>query len=436
MDLTKKQTKALDYLEDNKTTELVFGGGAGGGKSALGVYWILKMCVRYPGTRWVIGRAVLKTLKETTLNSFFEIARAQGMHAGKEFDYNAQSNIIKIYNGSEIYLKDLYQYPSDKEFDELGSLEITGAFIDECNQVVLKAWEVLKSRIRYKLDENGLIPKLLGSCNPSKNWVYSRFFKAYRDGTLADGRAFVQALAADNKYVSRHYIDNLRSMTSESSKQRLLFGNWDYDNDPAALIQFEKIINAFSNQFIIGGEKYITADIARFGRDKTIIGAWDGFRLIKVFEFEKNKITEAASKIKEMMNTYQVPISNVVVDDDGVGGGVTDILSCKGFVNNSAPILVEGIKENFTNLKSQCSYKLAEMINKDEVFLCVQDGDVQDKIKEELGQIKQKDMDKDGKKAIVPKDQVKEVIGRSPDYSDMIMMRMYFTLRKQFKFCS
>ena len=65
MELTIKQTIALDYLQDNKTTELIFGGGAGGGKSVLGAYWVLKMCLKYPFTRWVIGRNSLKTLKET-----------------------------------------------------------------------------------------------------------------------------------------------------------------------------------------------------------------------------------------------------------------------------------------------------------------------------------------------------------------------------------
>lgn len=428
MILTKKQTKALDYLEDNVTTELVFGGGAGGGKSALGCYWALKMCLKYPGIRGVLGRAVLKTLKETTLNSFHEVARGQGLKNGEHYVYNAQSNIIKIFNGSEIYLKDLFQYPSDPEFDELGSLEITFAFVDECNQVSMKAWEVLKSRIRYKLDENGLIPKIMGSCNPAKNWVYNRFYKPSRDGNMPKGRAFVQSLATDNKYISRHYIDSLRSMTSEASKQRLLFGNWDYDNDPAALIPFQKIVNAFSNTFVEGGEKYITADIARYGRDKTVIGVWDGFKLIKIVTFDKNSVTQAAEAIKALMHEYHVPISNVIVDDDGVGGGVTDILGCTGFVNNSAPIVVDGEKENFTNLKSQCSYKLAQKMNADEIWLDVEEGDIQDAIKEELGQIKQKDMDKDGKKAIIPKEQVKEIIGRSPDYSDMIMMRMYFTL--------
>ena len=63
MKLTIKQTIALDVLEDNETNEVLFGGGAGGGKSLLGVYWLLKCCVKYPNTRWLKCRSQLKKLK-------------------------------------------------------------------------------------------------------------------------------------------------------------------------------------------------------------------------------------------------------------------------------------------------------------------------------------------------------------------------------------
>ena len=127
-----------------------------------------------------MGRSKLKALKETTLNTFFQISSDLGLK--DQYNYNAQSGIIYWKNGSEIILKDLFLYPSDPNFDGLGSLEITGGFIDECNQITKKAWQVVKSRMRYKLNEYNLTPKLFGSCNPSKNWVYSDFYKPYVDG--------------------------------------------------------------------------------------------------------------------------------------------------------------------------------------------------------------------------------------------------------------
>lgn len=42
-------------------------------------------------------------------------------------------------------------------------------------------------------------------------------------------------------------------------------------------------------------------------------------------------------------------------------------------------------------------------------------------------------MDKDGKKSVLPKEQVKEVLGRSPDFADTLMMREWFELRPKFE---
>jgi phage terminase large subunit len=201
------------------------------------------------------------------------------------------------------------------------------------------------------------------------------------------------------------------------------------------LIPINKIYDCFTNDFAEPGQKYLTADIARFGRDKTVIGIWDGYRLIEILTLDKNKVTEAADLIKKLCHKNQIPISNVVIDDDGVGGGVTDILTgCNGFVNNSSPLENQKTNdtENYNNLKSQCYYKLAELINQSKIYIA--ETEYRDQIVQELEQVKQHNMDKDAKKQILPKDKVKELIGRSPDFSDMIMMRMFFEVGVRFVF--
>lgn len=447
MILTLKQTQAIDILEDNVTTEVYFGGAAGGGKSRIGCYWQMKQRLRYPGTRGLIGRATLKALKETTLQTFFEIAKEQGLKRGRHFDLTSAQdkefpNCLTFSNGSVIFLKDLFLYPADPDFDELGSLEITDAFIDEASQVVAKAKNIVRSRMRFKLNQYNLIPKMLMAGNPSKNWPYAEFYKPSKDGSIRADRRFVQALPNDNPNLPPSYIEALKGL-DPASRERLLFGNWEYDDDPSVLISYEKIIDCFTNDFqSLSGRRYITCDVARFGKDTTVIGVWDGWR-VKLHRYKSLSIQQTADKIREFSSIHGVGMSSVIADEDGVGGGVVDILGCKGFVNNSsalpnpdkAQVDEKGnIKpENYANLKSQCYFRLANRINNNGLYIENKDVNIKELIIEELEQVKQYQMDKDNKRQVMPKDKVKESIGRSPDFSDTLMMREYFELAPKFK---
>jgi PBSX family phage terminase large subunit len=429
MKLTIKQTQAIDYLEDDVTTEILFGGGAGGAKSFLGCYWILKMCLKYDGTRYVVGRWKRKYLYETTLNSFWEVCKLQGVRPEEHYKFNSQAGTITFFNGSQILLKDLFTYPSDANFDSLGSLEITGAFIDEANQIDEKAKNILKSRIRYKLDENGLIPKILYSCNPAKNWVYTEFYKPDKENTLADNKAFIQALATDNPFVSKHYIESLKELP-KASKERLLFGNWQYDNDPSTLMEFDNIVNLWNNDHVIEfKQKYITADIARFGQDKTVVMVWYGLILKEIHTMDISAVNQSVDLINQLRQKHQIPSNAVCIDSDGVGGGTADyIKGCAKFVNNARPIK----KDNYQNLKTQCYYALSDAVNKGQIYIETESH--REEIIQELEYVKMHDMDKDNKLKILPKEKVKEHIGRSPDFSDAMAMRMYFEVKPKSSF--
>jgi hypothetical protein len=421
--LLLKQEHATFYLKDKQTTELLYGGAAGGGKSAYGCLWLIECCQTYAGSRWLMGRSKLKALKETTLNTFFEIASE--LQINDQFTFNAQSNIIYFKNGSEILLKDLFLYPSDPLFDSLGSLEITGAFIDECNQVTFKAWQTVKSRIRYKLKEFDLIPKLLGSCNPAKNWTYKEFYKPSVSKTLKDYRAFVQALPTDNPHLPASYLESLLQL-DKNSRERLYYGNWEYDDDPSTLIDTEAITDYFNPVHVLPtSKKYISIDVARKGKDKSIIRVWFGWLCVEVVEIDKNTITELAAIVRTLQAKHGISNSHTVADEDGVGGGLVDVLRCDGFVNNSKAL--NG--ENYENLKSQCSVIMANKIQLRLVGETNTQGITRDIIGEEMEQIKLKDIDKDGRIGIVSKDTIKANIGRSPDHWDSIMMRVYFELK-------
>ena len=116
-------------MNDNTTEEILYGGGAYGGKSWFGSFWLITNCLRYEGSRWFMGREHLTDLKKSTLLSFFDVCKTLGLKKDEHYIYNDHKNKITFINESEVYLKDLFAYPSDPEFDSLGSTEYSGAFI-------------------------------------------------------------------------------------------------------------------------------------------------------------------------------------------------------------------------------------------------------------------------------------------------------------------
>lgn len=397
-----------------------------------------------------MGRSKLKTLKETTLRTFFDLSNQLGVTS--QYNYNAQSNIITWDNGSEILLKDLFFYPSDPEFDELGSLELTGGFIDEVSQITYKAWQIVKSRIRFRLKHYGVEPKLLGTCNPTKQWAYSEFYKPYKTGTLKEGRQFIQALPTDNPHLPQSYLDSLLSL-DKSSRERLYYGNWEYDDNPNALCSYDDITAIFSNNHLLtikehkDSQKYITADIARFGSDRAIVLVWRGWNIIEAHIFPKSKTTEIQNCINAMREKHNIPAHHCIADEDGVGGGVVDNCAILGFKNNATPIdevinsSQDSNKEyeigrpNYNNLQTQCGIYLARQINKHAINVDIElEQKYQKEIIEELEQLQIFDVDKDTKIKLLPKDKIKVNIGRSPDWRDVLLMRSYFDLKPESEF--
>jgi len=409
-----------------------------------------------------MGRSKLKSLKETTLNTFFDLATK--LNLSNQFTFNAQKNVILWNNGSEIILKDLFYYPSDPNFDSLGSLEITGAFIDECSQVVYKAWQIVTSRCRYKLkdfdidgnrtdkmqvievDENGisikwrnekgeitsgLIPKILGTCNPSKTWSYSEFYKKKKDKQLSKSKQFIQALPSDNPNLPKSYTETLQGL-DEVSKQRLLYGNWEYDNNPNALIEYDAILDLFNNTHVKKGKTYISTDIAMQGSDKFVIGAWKGLILNVINDYNKTDGKQVIDNITSLKNDTNTPNSRIVYDSDGVGNYISGFLKgAKAFINNGKPIKKRKKEINqYQNLKTQCQYKLAQYINDRKIYISANiNEETKRLIIEELEQLKSYKTDEDGKLRTVPKKDLKQHLGRSPDFLDMLTMRMYFEIK-------
>ena len=436
--LFDKQIQAYEYLEDAITTELCYGGAARGGKSYLGCAWQIIRRISMPKSAGLIAREELTKLKDTTLLTFFGILN--DFKIRDVVDFNAQSLVCTFPNGSRIFFREIKFIPSDPEFDRLGSYDLTDCFIDESQQISAKAISVLKGRFSVLSGDGwSTIPKALYTCNPSKGWIKTQFVDPAKRGEIEPYRKFIKALPKDNPHVSQAYLDNLLK-ADKVTIERLYHGNFDYSDDPTLLCDYDAIVDLFTNDHIKPtGTKYISADLAMQGRDKFIAGIWDGMVCKVALDQPKSTGKSIEQDLRKLMEINGVGRSRTVVDSDGMGnylesylegikefhGGaaavpVTSIVKPGEFANNKEP--------EYANLKAQCAYKLAELINNREIkIICTPEQ--KQAIIEEIGILKADSVDKDEtKKRIIKKELMKELLGRSPDYLDMLIMRMYFEL--------
>lgn len=432
-----KQMECYKYLLDNVTTEIFFGGAAYSAKSWLGVTWAMTQCVSYQEVIYGIARKELKRAKETTLSTFFKAARFYGFY--DYFKYNEQKGLVTFKGtGSQIKIIELARRPDDPNYDKFGSLELTGLFIDEVAEVPETAYGVIKTRVgRQNNKEYDIIGKVLSTGNPSKKWTYRHFYKPYKDKTLPDTMKVVLALPKDNKFGDKRYIkDQLEGIRHESDRQRLLFGNWEFDDDSSKLIEYTDILYAFDNKRLRGGTHYIVVDVARFGKDKTVIIYFNGWRAEEIVTIARGDLTKTKDEVEQLRMRFGVPKNNVLVDADGLGAGLSDFGGYKGYINNAKPIFtgLSDKRDNFANLKSQCYFKLADKVT--EQCLYIEKYGLKQKtvshIIEEFEQIKRDKTDDDGKVRIQSKKDFMIALGRSPDYSDAFAMRSWFDLQEGF----
>jgi phage terminase large subunit len=440
----EKQLEAIQYWIDDTTEQILYGGGKGGGKSFLGASLIFGDALIYPETHYFIARKELIDLRKFTIPTVHEVFKVWGLKFDDYASFNGQDNVFNLYNGSKVFLISCNEVPSDPLFERFGSMQMTKGWIEEGGEIAEKAKNNLWLSIgRWKNDTYGLKKKLLITANPKKGWMKRDFVDPHKSMSLDPRKKFVKALVTDNPYLGDDYVNTLREEKDEVTRQRLFYGDWDYAEDRNSLIDYNSLDDAFSNSIVKDNNKYLTVDVARLGKDRTVISYWDGLELYKVDMFDRQDTQETAKKVRFIAASERIPYSHIIIDEDGIGGGVVDnLFGVKGFVANSSPIptaseiraKLSQIKNNFTprvnfrSLKSQCGFKLAELINEHRIAFKAGDRDT---IIEELSALlKRKDIDGDGKLQIIPKEEVKQALGRSPDVGDTIIFRMWFELAK------
>lgn len=425
-----KQLEVAKLWTDDETIDIAYGGSKGSGKSYLGVSLIFGDALIYPGTHYFIARKELNDLRKHTKTSIKEVLDGWGLKEGVYWTYNGQDNFYELYNGSKVFFFAAAYMPSDDKYERFGSIQMTRGWIEEVGEIDEKAKNALQATIgRWKNDEYGLKAKLLLTLNPSKNFVYEKYYLANKENRMPAHRKFVQALPTDNKKLPRDYIANLLLTLDENEIQRLVYGNWEYDDNPYTLHDYDKICNMFTNDHVkAAGSKYLTGDIAYLGSDLFVIYIWHGWRIIKVIAIDKIDETRIGAKFIELAHEYGIPWSNIAYDADGLRKFTAQSLSkletAKAFRNN-APAIKD---PQYSNLKTECAFILQEKLEEGAIYC--EDQTYRKQMIADFEQVRREPKDDELKIKLESKKKYKLRTNRSLDYYDGALIRGIFELNK------
>lgn len=244
----------------------------------------------------------------------------------------------------------------------------------------------------------------------------------------------------DNPHVDDEEIDKAKNeLDPKTFRQEYLA---EYIEDAGALFRYTSIIDTFTNTVTKGADKYLIVDIADDGSDKSVFSFWEGLEEYRREEYANLNTEALVAKIREFASLEQIPFSHIAVDAIGVGAGVASaslLNGVIGFKSSYTPIktdqnivalpnvsTIAQYTSDYKNLRSQCVFTLADLVNTHKIASRVE-GQFRENIIEEL-QAYQDASKGDGKRFATPKEDVKEMIGRSPDHSDTWIMRMYFVV--------
>jgi PBSX family phage terminase large subunit len=436
VNLLPQQAKAMSLFNDNKTLFILYGGGAAGGKSWTGCACLLASALAYPGTHYFMAREELKSVRTSTLRTFYDVSDDWGVSHLWEYKSN-KDYYIEFTNGSVITLIEMKYYPSDPLFKRFGSHEYTKGFIDEADECTWEGIQVLKSRtLRKKNKQYGLLGQVFMSCNPSNNWAYNKFYKPWSEGKLEYGYEFIQSLVYDNEFVDIEYINNLKLTLTDMFRKRLLEGDWHFLEIPNQLINFEKAAEMLDNPRI-EGKKHMGVDVAHMGGDKSAIVKMNG-NVVYFIKSYKESTTAFGRRVYEEAIYDRIDADRVAVDLLGVGSGTFDTLSENKFnvhriQSGAAPVAKKSDIHGFTKLRSQMWWQ-AKMDIENNV-ICIDrtlDTGIVDKLIEDITSVCY-DIRGDKVIQVEEKKDIKQRIGRSTDLGDAFVYANWIRHLKETK---
>lgn len=368
--LKPKQQKFIDAFRSGRFTYMVAAGSAGSGKTILDLGILHLLCCNMSGLRFAVIRKTEKNLKQTTIPSYKKmkaLTRSDG-------DSVIVDMVARYPNtGSEIVFV-WADIAKDPELNNIRGLELTGALIEEANQIDPKYFHLLKTRIGRWNNEK-CKQFILLNLNPSIGWCKDLFYDKWCDGTLPSNAYFEEFWVHDNDSLSVDYVQGLEDLPDEEYK-RFVKNRWDYSDIPNQLIKYEWYKQCILDEYTIGKTDrcILAVDPAWEGNDATGLGRMHGSHIGWWEEYPKQDPDFTGDLAAARADEFHIADNDIIVDP--VGLGAATVLRLRNHLKIEPDLYYSGAPAEDTdgilaifNKRSEAHWLLREALRKQEITI-------------------------------------------------------------------
>ena len=314
--------------------------------------------------------------------------------------------------GARIYVMGA-DYP-----DALRGMYLDGVILDEFAQMRPELYgEVLVPALS---DRNGFV-YIIGTPK-GQNAFYERYLTALKDDSY-----FVCCYRADETgIIPEEKLEEMkREMTDTEIRQELLC---DFTASASNIVipidlVTEAANRTISDEAVADSVSIMGVDVARFGDDDTIITHRKGLACYPQIKLHGLNTMEVASAVAS--HYWRIKPNAIIVDAGAMGAGVIDRLRQMGMPNvmevNFGGSAIDSAR--YANIRAEMYFKILAWLK---AGGCIpNDTD----LKSELTVTEYK-FNNSGKIILQPKEQIKELTGRSPDRADSLALTFAVPINK------
>jgi len=219
-----KQKEVLDALEKYGKRFVLYSGAFGAGKTLLECNAVIRQCLKYPHSLWLMGCQTIPMLRDTIIRTFlYEVELYQraftktGVKKKICEKYLSGDKHYKFFNESEVIFR------SFDDPTKFKSLNLDGFAIDEPVDIDYEVFKMLQGRLRGTAAPTC---KAILAGNPAgkTSWVYQSWFVHPQEGYY-----HVHTTTYDNLFVieaNPNYIPDMERNYDSDYIKRYLRGEW------------------------------------------------------------------------------------------------------------------------------------------------------------------------------------------------------------------